>query len=172
MKIRKLLALVGLASALLLLDAAAASAAIAQSVRQTGRAFRDWSEACEPAAQGREVCFIYQRVAYKGRAVANVTIGFKGGKANPIAVINMPLGAVRLPDGLRLQTDKGVDGWGAFQFCDKRGCHVEMEIEPKLLNAMRAGADGWLTFYDLRRQRIRLPLSLRGFTAGLQSLRR
>ncbi len=148
------------------------SIAEAQNVRQTGRAFRDWSEACETGNQGREVCFIFQRVSYKGKQVANITLGFKQGKSGPVAVINMPLGAIHLPDGLRLRTDQGVDGWAAFKFCDKNGCHVELEVEPQVLAAMQAGSDGWLLFYDLRRQAIQLPFSLRGLTSGLQSLRR
>ena len=148
------------------------SVAEAQSVRQTGRTFRDWTEACEAGDQGQEVCFIFQRVSYKGKQVANITLGFKPGKRGPVAVINMPLGAVHLPDGLRVRTDQGVDGWGAFKFCDKRGCHVELDVEPQLLAAMQAGSNGWLLFYDLRREAIQLPFSLRGLTAGLQSLQR
>lgn len=148
-----------------------ASVAAAQGIRQTGRAFQDWSEACETNGQGQEVCFFFQRVSYKGKQVANFTLGRKSGRAGPVAVINMPLGVVHLPDGLRVRTDQGVDGWGAFQFCDKRGCHVELEIEPQLLSAMRAGSNGWLLFYDLRRKPIQLPFSLRGLTAALQSLR-
>lgn len=148
------------------------SVAEAQSVRQTGRIFRDWTEACEAGKQGHEVCFVFQRVSYQGKQVANITLGFKPGKSGPVAVINMPLGAVHLPDGLRVRTDQGVDGWGAFKFCDKRGCHVELDVEPQLLAAMQAGANGWLMFYDLRREAIQLPFSLRGLTAGLQSLQR
>lgn len=145
--------------------------AAAQGVRQTGRVFQDWSEACERSGEGAEVCFFFQRVSYKGKQVANFTLGRKAGRTGPVAVINMPLGAVHLPDGLRIRTDQGVDGWGPFQFCDKRGCHVELEIEAQLLNAMKAGRDGWLLFYDLRRKPIQLPFSLRGLTAALQSLR-
>ena len=148
------------------------AAAEAQNVRETGRTFRDWNEACEADDQGREVCFIFQRVSFKGRQVANVTLGYKQGKSGPVAVINMPLGAIHLPDGLRLRTDQGVDGWAPFKFCDKRGCHVELEVEQQVLAAMQAGTNGWLLFYDLRRQPIQLPISLRGLTAGLQSLRR
>ena len=148
------------------------SVAEAQSVRQTGRIFRDWTEACEAGKQGHEVCFVFQRVSYQGKQVANITLGFKPGKSGPVAVINMPLGAVHLPDGLRVRTDQGVDGWGAFKFCDKRGCHVELDVEPQLFAAMKAGVKGWLLFYDLRREAIQLPVSLLGVTAGLQSLQR
>ena len=148
------------------------STAEAQSVRQTGRTFRDWTEACEAGGQGREICFIFQRVSYQGKPVANITLGFKPGKNSPVAVINMPLGAIHLPDGLRVRTDQNIDGWGAFKFCNQKGCHVELDVEPQLLAAMQAGSNGWLLFYDLRREAIQLPFSLRGLTAGLQSLRR
>lgn len=151
---------------------AISSIAEAQSVRQTGRTFRDWTEACEAGAQGREICFVFQRVSYRGKQVANITLGFKPGKSGPVAVINMPLGAIHLPDGLRVRTDQGIDGWGPFKFCDTKGCHVELDIEPQLLAALKAGTNGWLLFYDLRREPIQLPFSLRGLTAGLQSLRR
>lgn len=152
--------------------ATTAFAAAGQEARETGRVHRDWQEACEPGDGGREVCFIFQRLSYRGRTAANVTIGYKSISAGPVAVINMPLGAVLLPDGLRIETDGGVEGWAPFRFCDVRGCHVETELEPKLLAALKAGSQGWLVFRDLKEQEIRLPFSLIGLTAGLQSLSR
>lgn len=142
----------------------------AQQVRETGRVHQDWREGCEPDVGGGELCFIYQRVRRDGRAAANVTIGYKGGRKTPIAVINMPLASALLPDGLRIETDKGVVGWAPFRFCDKRGCHVEMDLDPLLLRSMKAGAKAWLIVRDLKGRQTRLPLSLLGFTAGLEAL--
>jgi len=96
------------------------------------------------------------------------SLGYDG----PVTVINMPLGAVLLPDGLRIETDKGVEAWFPFRFCDVRGCHVEAEIEPSLLAAMRAGAEGWLIVRDLNGKPVRLRFSLLGLTSGLEALRR
>lgn len=142
------------------------------TVTGTGRVYRDWQEACEPQGQGAKVCFIYQQVSHNGRPAANVTIGYKARSKGPVAVINMPLGAILLPDGLRIETDKGVDGWAPFLFCDVRGCHVETELAPDLLRAMQAGAEAWLVVRDLRGQQLRLRFSLLGLTAGLDALRR
>jgi len=142
------------------------------TVRGTGRAHRDWQEACEPEARGAVICFIYQQLRHNGRAAANVTIGYKKQSKGPVAVINMPLGAILLPDGLRIETDKGVDGWAPFQFCDVRGCHVETELAPDLLQAMQAGVEAWLVVRDLRGEPLRLRFSLLGLTAGLEALRR
>lgn len=140
-------------------------------VRETGRAFKDWQEACEPASRG-EVCFIFQRLRFNGRSAANFTIGYKPGVRSAVAVINMPLGAILLPEGLRIVTDSGVEGWAPFRFCDQRGCHVETELDARLLGALRADVGANLIFRDLRGREIRLPVSLRGLTAGLESLRR
>lgn len=140
-------------------------------VRDTGRIHRDWKEACEAEARGQEVCFIYQQIQHSGRSAANVTVGYKGQSTQPVLVVNMPLGAILLPDGLRIETDKGVDGWAPFLFCDVRGCHVETEIAPDLLSAMQSGASAWLIVRDLRGQALRLKFSLLGFTGGLKSLR-
>lgn len=144
----------------------------AQAPRDTGATHQDWREACEPVSAGREVCFIYQRLAYQGRTAANVTIGYKPNVAGPVMVVNMPLGAVLLPDGLRIETDRNVDGWAPFRFCDTRGCHVETELEPRLVAALRAGGKAWLAFRDLREEEVRLPFSLLGLTAGLNALAR
>ncbi|MGZ0187638.1 MAG: invasion associated locus B family protein, partial [Alphaproteobacteria bacterium] len=121
---------------------------------------------------GVELCFVYQRLRHQGRPSAILTVGHKPNKQGPVLVVNMPLGAILLPNGLRIQIDNGVEGWTAFQFCDANGCHAETEIEPKLLNAMMAGANAWLVVSDRKRREVRLPFSLRGFTAGLKALRR
>lgn len=157
---------------LALAGAAVAAQAVGQDARETGRTHRDWQEACEPAAGGGEVCFIFQRLNLRGRTAANVTIGYKESARGPVAVVNMPLAAVLLPDGLRIETDGGVDGWAPFRFCDPRGCHVEMELEPRLLAALQAGREAWLVIRDLKEQEVRLRFSLLGLTAGLTSLRR
>ena len=148
----------------------AQAAAPRELVRETGRVHRDWKEACEVEGPGKEICFIYQQVQLNGRSAANVTVGFKAKAKQPVAVINMPLGAILLPDGLRIETDKGVDGWAPFLFCDQRGCHVETEIAPDLLRAMQSGSAAWLVVRDLRGEALRLEFSLLGFTAGLKSL--
>ena len=155
-----------------LLALAPLGAAHAQSVQDTGRGSRDWREGCEAVAGGRQVCFIYQRLQHNARNAANVTVGYKPYASGPVLVVNLPLGVILLPEGLRIDTDRGVDGWMPFRFCDQRGCHAELELEPRLLQAMREGSDAWLVFRDLREQQIRLPVSLRGFTAALGGLRR
>jgi invasion protein IalB len=158
--------------ALLLLALITSTPAVSQSVRETKRVFQDWQEGCEGSSDSNEVCFIFQRLSYQDRPAANIMVGFKQPQAKPMAVINLPLGAVLLPDGLRIKIDKGVDGWAPFRFCDKLGCHVEIEIDDKLFLAMKAGLNGVLAFKDLNGREIEVPLSLRGFTAGLTAIKR
>lgn len=146
--------------------------AAAQQTRETGRTHRDWREGCEPEPDGGELCFIFQRVMRDGRPAANVTIGYKDRGRTPTAVINMPLGVALLPDGLRLETDKGVVGWAPFRFCDKRGCHVELELGAELLRSMKSGGEAWLIVRDLKGRPMRLSFSLLGFTAGMDALKR
>lgn len=162
----------GLMIAALLLGAAWAAPAAGQTVEETGARHGDWQEACEADPPQGEVCFIFQRLRLDGRVAANLTVGYKPPAFGPVAVVNMPLGAVLLPEGLRFETDQDVDGWAPFRFCDRRGCHVETEIEPKLLDAMQRGLEAWLVVRDLNGRQLRLPFSLRGFTAGLHALRR
>jgi len=148
-----------------------ADIAAGQGVRETGRVSRDWSEACEPDRTGRELCFVYQNVFLNGNRVAYVAIGYKPGVRGPVLVVNLPLG-ILLADGLRVETDRGVDGWTPFRSCHQRGCDAQLEIEPKLLRAMKEGSDAFLVFKGIQEQQIRLPVSLRGFTAGLGGLSR
>ena len=144
----------------------------AQAVEETGARHGDWQEACEQDPRKGRICFIFQRLRFEGRVAANLTVGYKPPAFGPVAVINMPLGAVLLPEGVRIETDQDVLGWAPFRFCDRRGCHVETEIEPKLLDAMQKGLDASLLVRDLNGRELRLPFSLRGFTAGLRALRR
>ncbi len=155
-----------------LLATLAAGDGAAQTVRETGRVHQDWREACENAPGAKDVCFLFQRVKQDGRSAANVTIGYKDGVPGPVFVINLPLGEILLPDGLRIETDRDVDGWAPFRFCDARGCHVEMEIEPELLAALKEGAEAALVVRSLKGEPVRLPFSLLGLTAGLEAVRR
>mgnify|MGYP003700954359 CR=1 FL=1 len=158
--------------ALLALAAPHVVSAQGAGAKETGRSFRDWREACEPARRGGgEVCFAFQRLQYKGKTAANFSVGFKGGRNTPTAVVNMPLGAILLPEGLRIIVDNGMEAWAAFRSCDRAGCHVETEIESKLLDAMKAGADATIVVRDLEGREVRLTLSLRGFTAALDGIR-
>ncbi len=159
----------GLALMLVLLDGGAASG---QSVRETGRINRDWQEACEPVSGGREICFIFQQLLSKGRPAANFSVGFMNGPGAPVAVALLPLGVLLLPEGVRIQTDRGVDGWMAFKSCDLKGCHAEAELSPELLRSMQAGSDAAIVVRTLANEEVRMQLSLRGFTAGLAGLPR
>jgi len=149
----------------------AATAATAQAVRETDRVHQDWREACE-SSSGAELCFIFQRLQHQGRTAANVTIGYKPSVRGPVAVFNLPLGAVALPDGLRLESDRNVDAWAPFLFCSERGCHAELELEPPLLDALKAGAEAAVVVRELGGREIRLQMSLLGLTAGLDALKR
>jgi len=144
--------------------------AAAQTVRETGKTHEDWREACEGQPDGSELCFIYQRLKLNGRTAGNVTIGYKAQIEGPIAVFNLPLGSVSLPEGLRVESDKGVDAWTPYIFCSERGCHAEMELRPRLLAALRAGAVADVVVRELRGPEARLKMSLIGLTAGLQSV--
>jgi invasion protein IalB len=57
-----------------------------------------------------------------------------------------------------------------IQTCDARGCYAGMPISPENLGAMRTGTKLNVVFEDLKRQKITVPVPLKGFAEALNKL--
>ena len=86
-----------------------------------------------------------------------------------LAEIVVPLG-VFLPGALGLQIDGNEPRAVPFERCIPDGCVVRAPIAASMLEQMRAGATAHLIVSPSPEERVRLPISLNGFTAAFNSL--
>ncbi len=93
----------------------------------------------------------------------------RGLPVQALAEIVVPLG-VFLPGALGLQIDTNEPRAVPFERCIPDGCVVRAPIAPAMLDQMRAGATANLIVSPAPDERVKLPISLNGFTAAFDSL--
>ena len=99
-----------------------------------------------------------------------VAVGYVPDKDQPVAVITLPLG-IFLPTGIELQIDgKGKVGRLPINTCTPTGCQAGVQLDEDFVTRMKKGDQMTVTFGNPQGQGIAAPVSLSGFTAGLESL--
>ncbi len=160
-----------LAAALGVLALAAGPAAGQPSDGQT---FKDWRIRCEQG-QGDEPrqCNIFQTVVVSRteQPILYVAVGYPpGGAGDAVVFITLPLG-IHLPSGVTLGVDEGGPVALTLEHCDQGGCHARLRLGRALVASFQAGLVAYVGFRDGLRQPLRIPVSLKGFTAALKALR-
>ena len=151
---------------------AAAAPAVAQVAE--GQAFGDWVARCvTPPGATRHQCSLQHRVIAKEpkRQLLNVTVGFFGKERTPGALFHAPIG-VYLPAGLTLSIPGAQVVRIVYDICTPQVCRAPVTLTPELVAAMKKAGKGDVTIQDSRRKPLKLPLSLKGFTAGYDALSR
>lgn len=144
----------------------------------------DWQMRCEQQAalppgappgtgttQTREQCALVQSVADEERPnITLVIVVLKTADAkNRLLRIVAPLN-VLLPSGLGLTIDGTFIGRAGFVRCLPHGCIAEVLMDEKLIDQLRNGKTATFELYQTPEQGIGIPVSLNGFTKGLDSL--
>ena len=88
----------------------------------------------------------------------------------PNAVIQLPLG-LNLPAGAKLQVDEGKVSDLQIQTCEQRGCYANSPISPELLAAMKSGKQLKVSFQNLTKKIITIPMPLADFTAAYDKIK-
>jgi len=145
-----------------------------------GTPFGAWTQRCTPSPPPgasppkdgkQEVCFLVQQVADPNtqRPVLKVTIGYFEPGRQPAAVVVMPLG-VPLARGVQINVDGKPLGAVPFEVCRRDGCQSYMPLSAELIGAFKAGSKAEVIAQSSQGAALNVPLSLRGFTAGYDSL--
>lgn len=152
-------------AALLLLPLAVAAAP------KDGAQFEDWKTACETSAENKTTCHIFQRITMKdsGKQLLHVAVGYPKPDEAPVAVFTLPLG-IALPPGLMLKIEDGEPTRMPLTVCVPDGCRAGLKLNAELINAMRKGQQATLTFASIEGKAFNIPVSLKGFGAGVASL--
>lgn len=147
-----------------------------QAKPERGKTFGDWVVDCETTADGKESCFIsqtqtmQQQQQQSGRLI-KLSVGYIGPQGKPAMVAILPLG-IWLPTGAAYQVEGQAQKPLVMQRCVAEGCIASAELDEAALGQMRkanslaVGLKG-----DPNGQTITIPVSLKGFDAGLKSLR-
>ena len=144
----------------------------AAAAPEHGQSFRDWTARCEqPTGSTVERCFIFQNLVLKdtGERLVHVAIGHLEPSGRAAAIVTLPLG-ISLPPGAAISIDGGEPVRFPVERCDMNGCVGALELDDRLIAAMKGGREARITFHDGTRRAIAVPVSLMGFTAGFDSL--
>ena len=132
-----------------------------------------WSSRC--SAEGRAAtldCIVSQRLFVKntGQRIGSVTIRMPGDRENPVMVIQIPTGLL-LPAGVSIDIDGKDQQQLELETCDGNSCYVRQPVSDSLLASMVRGQTLNISFQNLNKQKIKLPLSLVGFTAAYNKIK-
>ncbi len=154
--------------------AAGESAALTRPVEK----FDDWFKECEMVTDEKgesiEICQISQTLIDKesDQPMMKIAVGYVPDKEQPVAVITLPLG-IFLPPGIELQIDgTGKVGRLPINTCLPSGCQAGVQLDEDFVSRMKKGNQMTVTFGNPQGKGVAAPVSLKGFTAGLESVSR
>jgi len=132
-----------------------------------------WATNCSSPARGQaQDCAMEQRAVASetGQAIAQITIRVPQDTKKPVTMVQVPLGLF-LPAGLSVDVDGDLSENFPFQTCNNNGCFVGFPIPDVMLKAMFNGGKLNLTFQNLNKKPVVLPMSLSGFTGAYNKIK-
>ncbi|MFB9267175.1 invasion associated locus B family protein [Bradyrhizobium erythrophlei] len=105
-----------------------------------------------------------------GQLIVLVNIRVPGDTRSPIALIQLPLG-LNLPVGAKLQVDEGKTVDLQIQTCEARGCYLNAPIAADMLAALKSGKQLKVSFQNLSKETITIPMPLADFAAVYEKIK-
>ncbi|MBA2401241.1 MAG: invasion associated locus B family protein [Bradyrhizobium sp.] len=105
-----------------------------------------------------------------GQLIVLLNIRVASDTLQPIAIVQLPLG-LNLPDGAKLQIDDGKVSDLQIQTCEQRGCYANSPIAPDMLAAMKSGKQLKVSFQNLGKETITIPMQLTDFAAAYDKIK-
>ena len=132
-----------------------------------------WIARCGSASRDAPLeCAIEQNAVLPrtGQLVIAVNIRVPADTRTPSALIQLPLG-LNIPNGAKLQVDEGKATDLQIQTCEARGCYAGTAIAPDLLAAMKSGKQLKISFQNLNKETLTVPLPLADFAAAYDKIK-
>jgi invasion protein IalB len=132
-----------------------------------------WSARCSSASRDAPLeCAIEQTAVLTktGQLIILVNIRVPSDTHAPVATIQLPLG-LNLPVGAALQVDEGKATVVAIQTCENRGCYASVPIAPELLAVLKSGKQLKVSFQNLAKETITIPMPLADFAAAYDKIK-
>jgi invasion protein IalB len=152
---------------------AAAPADTANGAAQNTQPPPGWSARCASISRDAPLeCALEQTAVLSrtGQLVIAVNIRVPADTHAPSALIQLPLG-LNIPAGAKLQVDEGKVTDLAIQTCEARGYYAGTAIAPDLLAAMKSGKQLKVSFQNLNKETLTVPLPLADFAAAYEKIK-
>ena len=139
----------------------------------TSSTYGDWELLCpkEKDSKIKQPCRLVQQIVNEETKtpILIIAFGYGGNPASLHAILRLPIG-IALPPGISIQIDKNPDSKWQFNHCEPSSCLVMTKISPQLRKRLQAGNKANISFHALGGQKVTVPASLRGISAGLKAL--
>jgi invasion protein IalB len=132
-----------------------------------------WIARCASASRDAPLeCAIEQNAVLTktGQIIVVVNIRIAPDTRTPVALVQLPLG-LNLPAGAKVQVDEGKTVDLQIQTCEQRGCYANTPITPDLLAALRSGKQFKVSFQNLAKETITIPMPLADFAAAYDKIK-
>ena len=132
-----------------------------------------WIARCSSANRAAPLeCAVEQTAVLTktGQLIVLINIRVPGDTRTPVAIVQLPLG-LNLPAGAKLQVDDGKTTDLQIQTCEARGCYANTPISPEMLAAMKTGKQLKVSFQNLAKETIAIPMPLADFAAAYEKIR-
>jgi invasion protein IalB len=105
-----------------------------------------------------------------GQLIVLVNIRVPSDTHTPVVLVQLPLG-LNLPVGAKLQVDDGRVVDVEIQTCEARGCYASTPVAPELLAALKSGKQLKVSFQNLGKETITIPMPLAEFAAAYDKIK-
>ena len=132
-----------------------------------------WAARCTSASREAPLeCAIEQTAVLSktGQLIVLVNIRVPTDTRTPVALVQLPLG-LNLPVGAKLQVDDGKAVDLQIQTCENRGCYASTPIAPDLLTALKSGKELKVSFQNMAKETIAIPMPLADFAAAYDKIK-
>ena len=132
-----------------------------------------WAARCTSASRDAPLeCAIEQTAVLTktGQLIVLVNIRVPSDTHTPVALVQLPLG-LNLPAGAKFQVDDGKAIDLQIQTCENRGCYASTPIAPELLAALKSGKQLKVSFQNLGKETISIPMPLTDFVAAYDKIK-
>jgi len=132
-----------------------------------------WATNCSASERAGPLdCSVVQRVVLQrtGQLLAMVSIRLPSDSHSPAMMVQTPLG-LYLPAGVSLKIDDNTNMSLALQTCDNGGCYAGTTVSSALLSQMRKGHSMTVTFQNISKQDVSIPVALAGFAGAYDKVK-
>jgi invasion protein IalB len=132
-----------------------------------------WAARCNSVSRDAPLeCAMEQNaiLTKTGQVLVLVNIRVPGDTRAPVAFVQLPLG-LNLVTGAKFQVDEGKAIDLPIQTCENRGCYASAAITPELLTALKSGKQLKVSFQDLAKETITIPMPLNDFAAAYDKIK-
>jgi invasion protein IalB len=132
-----------------------------------------WVARCSSASRGAPLeCAIEQSAVLTktGQLIVLVNVRVPAETRAPVALVQLPLG-LNLPAGAKFQVDDGKTSELQIQTCEARGCYANLQISPDVLAALKSGKQLKVSFQNMAKETIAIPMPLADFGAAYEKIK-